>query len=80
MRDLGGATRSIYFWKKGARIEALLLVLVCVPQIFADPANSAIDPLLLSEIASLAWGAAALLAPVLLIACYQRRGWTEVVH
>lgn len=69
-----------YFWKKGAQIEALLLTLACVPPMFADPANSAIDPQLLSQIASLAWGGAALLAPVLLIACYQRRGWNEVIH
>lgn len=68
----------LYFWKKGAQIEAVLLATVCVPPIFADPANSALDPELLSRLASLAWGAAAFLAPMLLGACYRRRGWDEV--
>ena len=68
----------LYFWKKGAQIEALLLAIACVPPIFADPTNSAIDPEFLSQFASLAWGGAALLAPILLMACYHRRGWDEV--
>ena len=69
-----------YFWKKGAQIEALVLALTCVPPMFADPASSAIDPKLLSHIASLTWGGAALLAPVLLMACYHRRGWDEIAY
>lgn len=73
-----GLSGPLYFWKKGAQIEALLLALVCLPPIFASPTNSAIDPKLLSQIASLAWGGAALLAPLLLGACYRRRGWDEV--
>lgn len=68
----------LYFWKKGAQIEALLLALVCLPPIFADPATSLIDPKLLSQAASMAWGGAAFLAPLLLEACYRRRGWDEV--
>lgn len=70
----------LYFWKKGAQIEALLLALVCVPPIFASATSSAIDPETLAQMASLAWGGSALLAPVLLAACYRRRGWDEVLQ
>jgi hypothetical protein len=68
----------IYFWKKGARIEAMLLAVASVPPLLADQEHSLIDPNLLSGFASLVWGAAAVFAPLLLMQCYRRQGWIEI--
>jgi hypothetical protein len=67
-----------YFWKKGARSEALLLAMACVPALFAGAPHSPIDPELLTEFTSLVWVAVALLAPLLLMRRYRRQGWAEI--
>jgi hypothetical protein len=67
-----------YFWRKGARIEAMLLALVSVPPLVADREHSLIDPSVLSAFASLTWAGAALCAPLILSYCYRRQGWVEV--
>ena len=67
-----------YFWKKGARSEALLLAVASVPALFADAQHSLVDPNLLADFASVAWVAAAALAPLLLMHRYLRQGWVEI--
>jgi hypothetical protein len=68
----------IYFWKNGAQIETSLLVLASVTPLFADQEHSPIDPILPSGFESLVWGAAAVLAPLLLMQCYRCQGWIDI--
>jgi len=67
-----------YFWKKGARNEALLLAMACVPGLFAGAPHSPVDPEMLTEFSSLVWVVFALLAPLLVMRRLRRQGWTEI--
>ena len=65
----------IYFWRKGALIEALVLgVLTFLPFIVPDD-----TPLIGSDFFSVVlWGLSVVLAPKLLAWSYERRGWDEI--
>lgn len=65
----------IYLWKKGALVEAIMLVvLTCLP--FFVPEDT---PLIGSDTFSFAlWGLSGLLTPMLLSWSYERRGWDEI--
>lgn len=67
----------VYYWRKRAPIEALLFFIATVPLMgFADVAELLGFPDAL-DIGTVIWLAFALGAPVLLPACYRRKGWEE---
>jgi hypothetical protein len=67
----------IYYWKKGAMIEAIVLCVSSTPfWAFAGDGSSA-GLAVLQDTTTLIWAASVLLAPVLLTMSYRRRGWTE---
>jgi hypothetical protein len=67
----------IYFWKKGALIEGIvLLVLTFLPFFVPDD-----TPLIGSDLFSFVlWGLSVVLAPMLLSWSYERRGWDEIAQ
>ena len=65
----------IYYWRKGALIETVVLCLLTfMPLIVPD------DTFLIgSDVFSfIVWGVSFLLAPTLLAWSYERRGWDEI--
>ena len=69
-----------YYWRKRAPIEALLFACALGALLFLDPGwnIAGISDDIDIEIGTLLWLSVALAAPVLLPACYRRKGWTEV--
>jgi len=69
----------LYYWRKRASIEALVFLIATAPLLgFADE----VELLGISDsfdLGSVIWTAFALAAPVLLPACYRRKGWEEVM-
>jgi hypothetical protein len=69
----------LFYWRKRAPIEALLFLIATAPLLgFADE----VELLGISDafdLGSVIWTAFALSAPVLLPACYRRKGWEEVM-
>lgn len=68
----------IYYWRKRAPIEATLFGLAMTALLFVD---SDADILGISggiDLGSAIWLGFALAAPVLLPACYRRKGWVEI--
>jgi hypothetical protein len=63
----------LYFWKRGAMIEALVIGAATLPFWAIDT-----EGYLLDGVGGLVWLGAVLFAPVLLAMSYQRRGWTDV--
>jgi len=66
-----------YYWKKGARIEAILLCLSTVPLFMYDSESSLVSYSALSDFTTLVWLVSVVGAPVILAASYRRRGWVE---
>jgi hypothetical protein len=69
----------VFYWRKRAPIEALLSLVATVPLIgFSDQAEllGFLDAV---DLSSMIWTAFALAAPVLLPACYRRKGWDETI-
>jgi hypothetical protein len=69
-----------FYWKKGARIEAVLMFLAAVPLLQVSQTGPKFS-MNLSEIPYLSgilWAAFAVLAPVLLVMHYRRNGWVEM--
>lgn len=65
----------IYFWRKGALIEAIVLTVLTVLPFFVPDDT----PLIGSDLFSFClWGASVLFAPMLLSWSYERRGWDEI--
>ena len=69
------------FWKKGARGLALLMVLSFTPLLHHFEAAPARISIGLSEapyLSALLWAAWVVMAPVLLVLHYRRKGWVEI--
>lgn len=67
----------IYYWKKGALIEAIVLFMLTFFPLFVPDDT----PLLSSDASSfVVWGLSVLLAPMLLSWSYERRGWDEITE
>jgi hypothetical protein len=67
-----------YYWRKRAPIEALLFASALGTLLFLDGGG---DIAVFSDrldIGTMLWLVFALAAPVLLPACYRRKGWVEV--
>jgi len=63
----------IFFWRKGALIEAMIVSLATLPFWAIDT-----DGYLVDALGALVWLGTGALAPVLLAANYRRRGWVDV--
>lgn len=67
-----------YYWRKRAPIEALLFAVALGALLFLDDdwdLSNVSDGI---DIGTMLWLGFALAAPVLLPACYRRKGWVEV--
>ena len=65
----------IYFWRKGALIEAIVLFVLTFLSFFVPDDT----PLIGSDLFSfVVWGLSVVLAPKLLSWSYERRGWDEI--
>jgi len=67
-----------YYWRKRAPVEAMLFALALGALLFLDEDW---DPAGVSDVmdmGTMLWLSFALAAPVLLPACYRRKGWVEV--
>jgi hypothetical protein len=67
----------VYYWRKRAPIEALLSLVATVPLIGFSDQSDILGFLDAVDLSSIIWMAFALAAPVLLPACYRRKGWNE---
>jgi hypothetical protein len=67
-----------YYWRKRARIEAVLLFTAGVPLMVYHPGHAMVSRWVLSDAATVVWAAAAVLAPLVLALSYRRQGWSEI--
>jgi hypothetical protein len=67
-----------YYWRKRAPIEALVFVLVLLALLLLDPDWDIVGVSDEIDIGTMVWLGFALAAPILLPACYRRKGWIEV--
>lgn len=65
----------LYYWKKGAVIEAILLCAAAVPLWVIDESNSLVSFSTVEDATALIWAASVVLAPLILVMSYRRRGW-----
>jgi hypothetical protein len=68
----------VYYWRKRAPIEALLFGLALVALLFVDEDSDFLGFSDSLDVGTLIWLGFALAAPMLLPACYRRKGWVEV--
>ena len=68
----------IYYWRKHARLEAVVLCIVGVPLLVYNPNSALASRAVLSEIATAIWAGSVVLAPLFLALSYHRQGWDEV--
>ena len=68
----------VYYWRKHAPIEALVFVIALGAPILLDPASDLMDVSDGIDIGTMLWAGFAIAAPILLPACYRRKGWIEV--
>lgn len=68
----------LFFWRKGAMIEAALLAAAGASLWFFDAGSALISLAALRTITTTIWAGSVILAPVLLELSYRRRGWVEV--
>ena len=68
----------IYYWRKRAPIEAALFGLAMVALLFVDTDADILGISDGFDLGSAIWLGFALAAPVLLPACYRRKGWVEI--
>ena len=66
-----------YYWKKRARIEAVLIALSGLPLLVYDPSHALLSRAMLTDLASAVWALSVVLAPLLLALSYRRQGWSE---
>jgi hypothetical protein len=67
----------IYYWRKGALIEGIVLFMLTFLPFFVPDDT----PLIGSNTSSfVVWGLSVLLAPTLLSWSYERRGWDEITQ
>ena len=70
----------LFYWKKGAQAEAVLMVLSATPLLQLSHIGSKYS-VSFSEIpyvSAVLWAAFVALAPILLVMHYRRKGWVEV--
>jgi hypothetical protein len=67
----------IYYWKKGAVIEAILLCVASTPFWAFDNQISDASLAALRDITTVIWAVSVAFAPVILMMSYRRRGWVE---
>jgi hypothetical protein len=69
-----------FFWRKGAHIEAILLVLAMTPLMNIEHSDSQYSVILSGPayLTWLVWIGFAAFAPVLLTLAYQRKRWVEI--
>jgi hypothetical protein len=65
----------IYFWRKRAPVEALLLFVAQLILYFVP--DETLDGDIADLLGTLLWLGSALAAPLLLALCYERKGWME---
>lgn len=68
----------VYYWRKRAPIEALLFAVAMGALLFADDDWDILGGASDLDLGSVIWLVVALAAPILLPACYRRKGWVEV--
>ncbi len=68
----------IYYWRKRARIEAIVLCILSLPPLLYNPAASLLSRAALTDFVTLMWAGAVVFAPVLIALSYRRQGWTEI--
>jgi hypothetical protein len=68
----------VYYWRKKAPIEALLFGLTLVALLFVDEDSDFLELSDSLDLGTLIWLGFALAAPMLLPACYRRKGWVEI--
>lgn len=67
----------IYYWKKGALIEAIILCIATTPFWAVTGVNSSETVDFLQNASTVIWAIFVLFAPVILMMSYRRRGWDE---
>ncbi|HUZ71802.1 MAG TPA: hypothetical protein VMU87_02345 [Stellaceae bacterium] len=68
----------IYYWRKRARIEAVVLGIASIPPLLYNPATSLVSRAVLNDAVTLIWAGAVVFAPALLALSYRRQGWIEI--
>lgn len=68
----------IYYWRKRAPIEAALFGVTMAALLFVDDDGDILGMSTGLDLGSVIWLVFALAAPVLLPACYRRKGWVEL--
>jgi hypothetical protein len=68
----------VYYWRKRAPIEALVFAVALGALLLLDPGSAFTGVSDDTDIGAMLWTAFALAAPILLPACYRRKGWIEV--
>ena len=72
-------TGPIYYWRKRARVEAVVLAIVGVAVLAYDPDSALVSGAVLSDITTAVWAGSVVLAPLVLALSYRRQGWIEIV-
>ena len=68
----------VYYWRKRAPLEALLFATAMGALLFVDDDDGILATTSAIDLGSIVWLGFALAAPVLLPACYRRKGWVEI--
>jgi hypothetical protein len=70
----------LYYWRKHARLEAVVLCFVGLPLLVYNPDKALVSGAVLSDIATGVWAGSVVLAPLLLALSYHRQGWDEIIE
>jgi hypothetical protein len=73
-------TGPIYYWKKRARLEAVVLCTISVALLVYNPDSALVSGAVFADITTVVWAGSVLLAPFLLALSYHRQGWTEIIE
>jgi hypothetical protein len=65
-----------FYWKKGARLEAAVMLLSAAPLLAVD--QNSVSLVAIPYLSATLWTVIAALAPVLLVMHYRRKGWLEL--
>lgn len=68
----------VYYWRKRAPIEAAMFGVTIAALVFVDDDGDILGMSTGLDLGSVIWLVFALAAPVLLPACYRRKGWVEL--
>lgn len=67
-----------YYWRKHARLEAVVLCVASLPPLVYNPATLLVSHAALTDVATLSWAGAVVFAPALIALSYRRQGWVEI--